>query len=437
MEVKINDLSASEQEIEVILSYDEISADIEKEVRNQTKKIELPGFRKGKVPLHILKKRFGDALEYEASEKVANDRFWDAIKERDINPLGQPVLSDIKFEPGSELSFKVKYEVMPLIEVKNYTGHEIEIPDFKVSDEEIEREIDYIRRTNATHVPAYIVEDTDTIIEVKLIRIDENGEPFADAKPETLDIDLSNKNVQQEIVDNAMNKKVGDSFTFSFTDERTLKNKDGSDEIIKENFTYSAAISGIKRIALPALDEELIKKVTKDKETTETGLRKQIRKEIEHYYQHKTDEFLKGNLVSLVIKNNEFVPPAALVKNLLEDMVKKEEDRLKQQRIHSIKRQDLENYLRPQAEMEVKWFILRDAIITKENLRLSDEVLNELAAKDAEKTGIAVEKMVQYYKTSDYGSRIIQQKLFSFLEENNKIKKVDPEKFQNRNAENQ
>lgn len=437
MDVKINELSASEHEIEVTLSYDEISAEIQKEVKNQTKKIELPGFRKGKVPLHILKKRFGDALEYEASEKIANNRFWEAVKERDINPLGQPVLSDIQFEPGKDLSFKVKYEVMPLIEVKNYTGNEIEIPDFKVSDEEIEKEIDYIRRTNASHEDADVVEDTDTIIEAELIRIDEKEEPFADAKPEILDIDLSNKNIQREIVDNALKKKLGDSFTFSFTDERTMKDKDGNDEIITENFTYRATISGIKKIVLPAPDEEFIKKVTKDKATTESGLRETIRKEIEHYYQHKTDEFLKGNIVSLVIKKNEFIPPAALVNNLLDDLVKKEEERLKQQRIHSIKKQDLENYLRPQAEMEVKWFILRDAIINKENLRLSDEELNELAAKDAEKTGIAVEKMIQYYKTSDYGSRMVQQKLFKFLEDNNNVKKVDPKKFQNRNAENQ
>ncbi|MGE5846416.1 MAG: trigger factor family protein, partial [Ignavibacteria bacterium] len=72
MEFKIIDINTSEKEVEVTLSYEEIKKDIESEVLKQTKKIQIPGFRKGKVPVTVLKRMYGDALEYEASEKVAN-----------------------------------------------------------------------------------------------------------------------------------------------------------------------------------------------------------------------------------------------------------------------------------------------------------------------------------------------------------------------------
>ena len=90
----------------------------------------MPGFRKGKVPLNMIKKMYGDALEYEASEKVANSRFWDVAKEKELNPIGQPQMTDIKFNPGEDLSFKVKFEILPELEVKDYKNLEIEIPEF-------------------------------------------------------------------------------------------------------------------------------------------------------------------------------------------------------------------------------------------------------------------------------------------------------------------
>ena len=74
MEYKLNELNSSEQEVEVSYAYDEIKKEIETEVRKQTKNIQMPGFRKGKVPLGVLKKMYGDALEHEASEKVANSK---------------------------------------------------------------------------------------------------------------------------------------------------------------------------------------------------------------------------------------------------------------------------------------------------------------------------------------------------------------------------
>ncbi len=90
MEFKVNDISQSEKEVEVTLTYDEIRNEIDAEVKKEASKIQIPGFRKGKVPKSILKQRLGDSLEFEASEKVANSRFWQLAKENNLRPIGQP-----------------------------------------------------------------------------------------------------------------------------------------------------------------------------------------------------------------------------------------------------------------------------------------------------------------------------------------------------------
>jgi trigger factor len=423
----VNEISSSEREVEISLTYDEIKEEIDTEVKKQAGKIQVPGFRKGKVPKHILKQRFGNALEYEASEKVANSRFWQLAKEKELKPIGQPVMTDLDFNPEKDFKFKVKFEIVPEINVKDYTNQVIEIPDYKVTPEEIEKEIEHILRSNSTNEDVEIVgEDDNYLIDVELTRLNEDGSPTEGIKPEKMQIDLSVENVHVDIKANAKGKKPGEKFKFHFHDERTIKNKDGIDEKIIEHFDYEVLINGIKKIILPELNELLIKKVTKDRVSTEEELRKEIERDINHYYEHRMDNYTRNMLIGLIIKNNDFTPPATLVENILDEMVKSEEERLRKQGMKKVDSKQLREYLKPAAVNEVKWFQLKSEIQKKENLTVTDEELNELANKDSEKTGLPVDKLINYYKSSNQVERMLDKKLFDFLKEKNEIKKVNP-----------
>lgn len=266
MEFVVNDISQSEKEVQITLSYEEIKSEIDSEVKKQVSKIQLPGFRKGKAPKHILKQRYGDALEFEASEKVANSKFWQIAKEKELRPIGQPVMTDLDFYPEKDFKFKVKYEVVPKIKVKDYTAQIIEVPDFTVKTDEVEKEIEHILHSNSTNEEADIVgDDENFLIDVELTRLSEDGNPFENSKPEKMQVDLSSENVHPDIKKNAKNKKVGDKFKFHFHDEKTIQNKEGNDQNVIEHFDYEVLINNIKKIILPQLNEELIKKITKDK----------------------------------------------------------------------------------------------------------------------------------------------------------------------------
>ncbi len=436
MELKVNDISQSEREVEVTLSYDEIRSEIDSEVKKQATKIQVPGFRKGKVPKHIIKQRYGDSLEFEASEKVANSRFWQIAKEKDLRPIGQPIMIDLDFNIEKDFKFKIKFEVMPVVEVKDYKGQLIEIPDLNVKGDEVEKEIEHILRSNSNQEDADVVgDDSNYLLDVELTRIDEGGQPVSDTKPEKMQIDLSNENVHPDIKANANGKKVREKFKFHFHDEKTVQNKEGQEEKVVEHFDYEVLILGIKKVVLPELNEEIIKKVTKDKLSTEADLRSEIEKNIQNYYEQRIEEFTRSRLISLIITKNDFTPPSFMVESILEEMVKSEEERLKKQGMKKVDTKYLREYLQPSALNEVKWFQLKTEIQKKEKIEVTDKELEELAAADAEKTGLPVDKLINYYKSSNQVERMLDKKLFDFLKEKNEIKKVNPEKLSQKQKE--
>ena len=430
MEFVVNDISQSEKEVEITLNYDEIRNEIDNEVKKQTREIQMPGFRKGKVPKNILKQRYGNALEIEASEKVANARFWQLAKENDFKPIGQPVMTDLDFNVEKDFKFKVKYEVIPEIEVKDYTGQLIEVPEINVKPEEVEKEIEHLLRSNSIQEDTDLVgEDDNYLLDVELTRMDESGQPIADSKPEKIQIDFSNESVHPDIKVNARGKKAGEKFKFHFHDERMVQNKDGQEEKVVEHFDYEVLILTIKKLTLPEMNEELIKKATKDKLSTETELRSEIEKNIQNYYDQKAEEYTRNRLIGLIITKNDFTPPSLMVDSILDEMVKNEEERLKKQGMKKVDTKYLREYLQPSALNEVKWYQLKTEIQKKEKIGVTDQELEELAKQDSEKTGLPIEKLLNYYKSSNQVERMLDKKTFDFLKMNNEIKKVDPEKL--------
>jgi len=426
LEYKINDIDASTKELEATYTYDEIKSDLEKEVSKETKKIQIPGFRKGKVPASIIKQRFGDSLEYDASEKVTGNKFWVIADEHHLHPISTPKITDIKFKPGEDLSFKITYEVVPSLDVKDYTGQEVEVIHFEVKEKDIDAEIQNILKANSVLVGTDVVSsDGSCVLDVDLNLVDEQGNPLDTAKTESIQIDLANERVHPDIAKNAEGKKVGDTFNFTFDDEHLVKNAEGVEETVKDIFHYSALIKGIQKSVLPELDEELIRKTTKDKASTEEELRKEIRHDIEHYFEHYQADMLRNQFISMIIKANEFAPPDTLVKNFLDELVKKDEEAQKKKGFHKFDKAEARKRLLVNAENEIKWHLLKDAIIKKENIQVSDDVLTKMAEDESLKLGLPVEKLLNFYKSSHQTDRLAEEKLFDFLKENNTIKKMD------------
>lgn len=423
MEYKVNQLGDSIQEIEVNLKYEEILPDIEKAYEEERKNITLDGFRKGKAPLPLIKKYYGDAIEHEATEKIANKKFWEIADKENINPIDTPVLTHIDYQKGSSLSFKIKYEVYPNIEVKNYKNLEIEKPTFKVKDEEIEKEVNYYINANAKYETADIVENNNYRITVNLQRVDAAGIPIIGQRTENIIINLDDESVNTQIIQNALGKKTGEKFPFHFVDEHYH----GS-ELHREEYFYEAEITKIEKKILPEVNEDFIKKITNEKATTIDQWKELIKTNIQKFYDYESDEIFINNLLTEIVKNNDFTPPQSVVESLQKNFLEQEKEKAKRYR-HKIDEHAVYNQLKTKAEWNAKWQIIFQNIAKAENIVVEDSDLEKLAKEESESTGISIDKLIKYYKDTNRSYYILEDKVIKFLKENNRIKEIDSETY--------
>ena len=435
METKINVLNSNEHELEVNLGYDEIQPEIDLAYKKEGKSIEMRGFRKGKVPIAMIKKVYGEAIEYRASEDIANKKFWEIVHEQNLKPISTPKMTDINFERGVKLFFKIQYEVMPELELKGYTGNEIQKFEWKVTEEQVDAEVLSLRRRNATEEEASTVEDEFSVITVDLQRLDKDNNPTGDDK-KGLVIDLSDERVNRQIVENAKSKKINDVFGFSFKDSKEIE-ENGEKKIVEEEFNYNAAITAIKKLILPEMNDEFVQKITKDKFKTVTDWKDNIRFGIQDYYNRQSDDLYMNSLISTVVKNNDFEPPHGYVHKILDNMVELAEEKAKREGNRLFDAKEVEKQLHQRAEWNAKWQIIYRSIAKKENISVDESELKTIAEKEATETGISVEKLIKFYKDTNKEDMMLEDKVVDFLKANNNIKTVTPEDIKSKTKESE
>src|SRR3990172_3712442 len=142
----------------VNMTQEKLHPHFDKAYREAAPNLEIKGFRKGKVPMPMIKKLFGASIEYQTIEDITNTTFRNEIESRSISPLGTPTIVNIDFKPGTPLSFKIKYEVKPEFELKDYKSIAIEKFIHKANDKELHNELERLQQINATFEEAPKVE---------------------------------------------------------------------------------------------------------------------------------------------------------------------------------------------------------------------------------------------------------------------------------------
>ncbi|MCF8262017.1 MAG: trigger factor [Melioribacteraceae bacterium] len=421
MESKVNVISSSEHEIEVTLSYDEIKPEIEAAYKEERKKITMPGFRKGKVPMQMLKKMYGDAIEYQASEKIANSKFWTVVESENLNPISTPALTDIDFVPGEKLAFKVKYEVKPEMEILDYKNLKIDKPVFKLRDEDVEHEIEHLLKSKASFEETEEITDKKHKIVVDLQRVDSEGNALEGSKNEDFTIDLDAHNINKEIIDSAIGKKVGENFNFSFTDERPSE-----DDSPKEEFHYDAVVKKIEKLVPPEQTEEFFKSLSNNKATSMNELREMISENFKSYYDSQSENIFINSLLNEIVTKNDFDPPKGYIDFLHKNLLEQEKQEAQRQK-RPFDEKTVKEQLKPRAEWSAKWQIISENIARIEKIEVNDDDLRVLAEKDAAQTGLSVEKMLTYYKSSNRSEALLEEKVMDFLKSNNVAVDVDPD----------
>ncbi len=150
MNVSITDVTDVDKEVEISTSNDELAPHFEEAYRKYQQTASLKGFRKGKAPLSMIRQVYGESIRYTSLDNIANDLYRRAMEERDIRPIGDPVLTTIDYKPETGLNFRIRYEVLPDFALGSYRGVKVEKPVHEITDAELQDELNRIRRSNST-----------------------------------------------------------------------------------------------------------------------------------------------------------------------------------------------------------------------------------------------------------------------------------------------
>jgi trigger factor len=414
MEFKINTVDPCKQEVEFEIPYADLTPHFENAFKKYQKKASVPGFRKGKVPISMLKRLYGDAIEQGSLEDVANDVFREYLKDNHVHPLGEGSLIDMDYEPKIQLKFKVRYEVKPEFDLSDYKGMEVTKTVYPIDEKLINEEIKYLQAKNSTYEESDKAESDEYVLTLDIQRLDESGVPV---------IGQSDKGVKFYLNDNQLTEEMKTQLKgFAKEEERVLN-------IAHDNHAhkYKAKCTKVEKVINPELNEEFFKKIYHNDEVKdEKGLRDKVKQDLENIYKNVSDQEIRNNIVNELIKINDIPVPDSLVEGILDSYIEEEKNRSPKRELP--KDFDMKEYRktrRVDAILQVKWFLIRDKIIEAEKIEVSDADLEPIIEADSKKYNIPTDKIRKIYENNtDVKYRILDDKLMDFLIANTKIKEV-------------
>jgi len=420
VEVTIQSLSDVLRSAEITATPEDLVPHFNKAYLEYRKKIEIRGFRKGKAPIDIIKKMYGDLIENDSLNEIATEFYRQAVKEKELKPIGEPTLVDMDYKHGESFRCKIQFDVRPQIIIKEYKGIEVEKIVHTIKDDEVEKELVRLKRANAAMEEVEVVTSPEHIVTATLQDLDETGAPLIGKKSENVRFYLADEQLEQPFKDALKEAKKNGEYFVQFEHKHAEQSHTVNTQII---------VKKIEKVTLPTLDDAFVAKVTKNKFDTVEMLRANIKEEIIAYWKEKSERRVINSLIAEIIRRHEFQVPESLIRSVLDGLLEEIKNEYPDKRLPSeFNNEKFKEENRAYAIYQAKWALLREELIKAENVNVSDEDLEKLAEEESAKIKIPKDRLINYYKSSDQiKDRLIGDKLLKLLVNSAKIKEV-PEK---------
>ena len=305
----------------------EVSKAVEKAVKRLSNRVNIPGFRKGKAPRKIIERNVGmDAIMQEAFDIVGPKAFADALEEQKIEPVSRPQIDIETLEDGKDLVFKATVTPRPEVKLGEYKGLKVEKNVEAVTDEDVEKQLKTFQDRQGKMVDApegSEVKDGDFTTLAFEGFVD--GEAFEGGKGQDYPLQIGSGSFIPGFEDQLIGAKIGEEkeVNVTFPEEYHAK------ELAGKAATFKCTIRSIKQKELPAMDDELAKKVSKF-ETLEE-LKADVRKNLEENAARKAENDQKSAAIEMATNNITVDIPAVMIDNRVEGMIREMAMRLEQQ----------------------------------------------------------------------------------------------------------
>jgi trigger factor len=403
------------RELTIEVPAEIVQGEREKIVSRYAKLARIPGFRKGKVPVTVVRQRFADEIKSEIVESLVPRYFREETKKQDLMPVSQPRVTNLHLHDGEPLRFTAEFEILPEFQVAAYDDIKPETIDTTVSEEDVERALKNLREQHATYEAVEAdrpLADGDFAV-VGFRGTPKESEQQADAKPVEVDevmVEIAGENTIPEFNQHLRGAKSGERRTFDvkYADDFSDKRLAG------KTMTYEVNIKAIKTRSIPQPNDEFAKELSAEF-TTYEDLRNRLRDNMKAEKEHEADHQGKDKIVEELVRRNDFPVPESMIDQQIDLRLERGLRALAAQgmRTEDMKRMDFDRLRAGQREgalREVKASLILERIADRENIEVSDEELERELSGVALQTKQPVEQ-VRARLTQDGGLDRIRHRI--------------------------
>jgi trigger factor len=398
LEISIAEQGTWERIVEVTVPYEEMIPKFDKVYLSYKKKIQLEGFRKGKVPIDLIKKVFGVKIEKEVAESSVSDYLEEAVKQKSVKLYDVSKLESVNYDRKTGLQFKAIIKIQPQIEVEKYKDLEIEREIYQITDDDIKEVIENLREQHATMTNIEGEAQRGHYIVADVQKTDSTGVPLIGQKFENRYLQLGGEETDEVSVNQLVGVKPGDIRRITVP----VSNPDPNSEQGQHEY-YSIAVKEVKEKKLPELDDELAKDVGNYENLDQ--LKEAIRQNLEKQAEENTRQSLSNRIMDEVVKSNPIELPDYMIKNFLDAFV----ENVKKENREKIDEQELRERYRTDAIWNLKWIMIKDKISELENIEVDEKEVIDYIEDMAKKAGTNAALVRSKYRDSKKREQVIHK----------------------------
>ena len=398
-----------------------VEKEIETRARDYARKVKLPGFRPGKVPPEVIKRRFRQAVLGDVAESIVNRVVFDELEGRGLRPLASPKVTDLKIDENQPMTFRAVFETLPLVEVPEYRGLEVKARRPEVKEQDVDREVDRMRDEAARYDP---VEDRPAregdhvVLDVKFTSAE--GKPRHD---ENVLVEVGAADNHRDLNAGLVGMSPGETRQVRLIQEEAQVSPPKAERAVD----YTVTLKAVKTKVVPAADDEFAKDLGEFGSLAD--LRDAVRKRLHAAEDRRADRETKNTLVEALVAKATFEVPDALVERHMSARAENTARGLALQGIDPTKLgMDWREYRDSQREESVKAAkadILLDEIARREGVEVLDAELDAEISRLAERMRRPKETVrKQMEQEGDLGAlraRIREEKTLDLLKANARL----------------
>jgi trigger factor len=413
------------RELELEIPAEEVSKASEKVAKEFAKMARVPGFRPGKAPISLIKRRFAEDIKSEVLQNLVPETVEKAVAEQKLSPVSQPQVDKLEFNEGQPVKFRASFDVLPEFTLANYKSLEIEMPEMNLSDEDVTKALAEMQQRAAAFTP---IEDrvvqNDDFVQVKLHGTPEGGgEPL---QAESVLCHVGAEETMEPFNENLRGANVGDHKDFDVNYPADYPDA----KLAGKLFHYSVDVLGIKTKKLPELNDEFAKDVSDA--TSLEELKTKIRESLEHERDHRQKDLQREKVIGELVKLHDFPVPESLVEHQMDVRLERVVRSLAQQgvdpRAVNIDWVSLRRGQEDRAKDDVKAELVIDRIATEEKIDVTDEELDHELEHMASHSGESAEairaRLTKQGALDRMKAKLRSDKTIDWLAQNASVKTV-------------